>query len=189
VIVAAARLAPIGQLLDRADVIDVYDEFCFGHQLDRLEDVPLLIDHDTAQRVGDVTRIFRRDGWWWAEMYIDTTKHRLGPIGVDMLTKHPRHPVSLGAEVHREQPAGLLDRARWIRIAELEEVSLTTRPAYPGARVELVIPTRTNPGRRTSSSAGAAPRTHLDELERADRTQLAKRRVLVRRCGEIIAVR
>jgi hypothetical protein len=31
-IVAAARLAPIGRLLDRAEITDVYDEFCFAHQ-------------------------------------------------------------------------------------------------------------------------------------------------------------
>jgi hypothetical protein len=109
------------------------------------------------------------------ETYIDTTKHRLGPIGVDMLTKHPRHPVSLGAEVHREQPAGLLDRARWIRLAVLEEVSLTRRPAYPGARVDLVIPTRMHPGRQHTpplSAAGSTPRT------------------LIRRgCGQVLAIR
>jgi hypothetical protein len=137
----------------------------------------------------DVTRIFRRDGWWWAEMYIDTNKHRLGPVAVDMLTKHPRHPVSLGCHVHREQPAGLLDRARWIRIAELEEVSLTRHPAYPGAQVELVIPTRTNPGRRTSSSAVDAPRTLLDDRERIRRAKLAKQGTLVRDFGTVLEIR
>jgi hypothetical protein len=53
-VIAVAWLAPIGRLLDRADVIDLYDEYCFGHQLDRLEDIPLLLDHDPARRVGDV---------------------------------------------------------------------------------------------------------------------------------------
>jgi hypothetical protein len=100
-----------------------------GCPLDRLEDVPLLLDHDPARRVGDVTRLFRMNNWWCVEMVLDSHRHRLGCVGIDMLSAHTNHGVSLGAQVHHEQPAGLLAGARWIRIAELEEVSLTRHPA------------------------------------------------------------
>jgi hypothetical protein len=50
-VIAAARLAPIGQLLDRGDVLDFVDEFTFAHQIGQLEDVAVLLDHDPARRL------------------------------------------------------------------------------------------------------------------------------------------
>ena len=172
VIVAAARLAPIGRLLDRGDVLDHFDDFTFAHQIGQLENVPVLLDHDRTRQVGDVTRLWRQDGWWWAELQIDAHKHRLGCLGVDRLRANPRHPVSLGADVHYERQAGLLEGSCSIRLATLTEVSCTgTLPTVTPrsssssrstARIRGVTqPPRARPG-NTSTSTTAPPRTRCE---------------------------
>lgn len=81
----------------------------------------------------------------------------------------------------------LTDGARIVERALVDEISITSRSAISGAR--LLPAERTNPARRAHTSAGAAPREHLDELERSRRAKLAERGVLVRRCGTVLEVR
>jgi phage head maturation protease len=127
--------------------------------------VPVLLEHDRNRPLGYVRSLF------------------LIPW-VDRLTWHaailelnddgwPRHQgVSIGYAPIRE--AHLSDGRRIIEQAIVDEISITSAPAIPGARLLPPTTERTTPGRQRipSASATATPRN-----------------LIRRNCGEIISIR
>jgi phage head maturation protease len=127
--------------------------------------VPVLLEHDRSRPLGYVRSLFlmpRVDRLTWHAAILE--------LNDDGWPSH--QGVSIGSVPVRETT--LLSGERIIEEALVDEISITTAPAIPGARLLTPTTERTTPGRQRipSASATATPRT------------------LIRRdCGQILRVR
>ena len=123
-------------------------------------DAPVLNEHDRSRPLGYVRSLFLMP-------WVDRLTWHAAVLELDDDDWPRNQGVSIGSIPLRETT--LLDGRRIIEQAIVDEVTLTTAPAIPGARL-LSPAARTNPG-RTATPSGQAPRT------------------LIRNCGEILRVR
>jgi hypothetical protein len=113
-----------------------------------LETVPILLCHDDTKRVGFVSELAERDGWWEASFVLDMDRP-LSRVALELL--HVGAPVSIGMKsLQKDEQLANLGTATPIHRhtkAVLEEVSIVEPPfvaAYAGAKVTRIIE-RENP--------------------------------------------
>lgn len=126
----------------------VRESFASGGLTWPIESVPVLLSHDESKRVGFVSEVAERDGWYEASFVLNMNRP-LSRVAQDLLCVGA--PVSIGAKsLGKDEHLANLGTATAIHRhtkAVLEELSIIEPPfvaAYPGAKVIRIVE-RENP--------------------------------------------